>query len=176
MYQNETNCQATLTIATVEDLQHEQWIKKPVGNRFSRTTSHIQRFHTHSRRCRRFLKVYFCDPLETTQQTILCERSDFYFHQTRMRPEHHPDGKRHSFHCRSKETNEGQTGISIKHATIKRTQTAGMIERNPQKLQTFLKINNSADQYVNIAVMAQNSTYHASMKCAPTAIFHGGTP
>ena len=56
-----------------------------------------------------------------------------------------------------------QAGIMFKHATIKYAQKIGIIERTHQKLQTILKINISADkpqwdQFVNIAVMAHNTT------------------
>ena len=74
-----------------------------------------------------------------------------------------------------------ETGITIKHATIKHAETIGMTERTHQELKTILKINISADQRqwdqdVNIAVMAHNTTYHNSVKCASTEIFHGRTP
>ena len=50
-----------------------------------------------------------------------------------------------------------------------------------RKIQKILKINVSADQpqwdqYVIIAVMALNTTYHTSLKCSPTEVFHGRTP
>ena len=73
-----------------------------------------------------------------------------------------------------------QDGIRIEHATTKHAQTIGMIERTHQKLKTILNIEIIAeqpqyDQYVNIAVMAHNTTYHASLECAQTEIFHGKT-
>ena len=69
-----------------------------------------------------------------------------------------------------------QAGISIKDA-----RTIGMIEPIQEKLKIFLKTTIGADQpqwdhYVNIAVLAHNTTYHAPLKDAPTEIFHGRTP
>ena len=48
-------------------------------------------------------------------------------------------------------------------------------------METILKTNMSAEQlqweqYVNIAVMVHNTTYHVSLKGAPTDNFHGTTP
>ena len=72
-------------------------------------------------------------------------------------------------------------GIKIDHATVKHAQTIGMVERSHQKLKQILKINVSADspqwdRYVNIAVMAHNTTYHNSLKCTPSEVFHGRLP
>ena len=74
-----------------------------------------------------------------------------------------------------------QAGIQVSHATIKHAQTIGMIEGSHQKLKQILKINVSADQpqwdrYVNLAVMAHNTTHHQNLKCTPTEIFHGCVP
>ena len=73
-----------------------------------------------------------------------------------------------------------QVAISINDATIKHAQTIGMTQGTQQKLKTLLKINISAkqlqwDQYLNIAVTAYNTSYRASLKCAPAEIFHGRT-
>ena len=65
-------------------------------------------------------------------------------------------------------------GIQIEHATVKHAQTIGMVERSHQKLKQILKINVAADspqwdKYVNLAVMAHNTTYHQLLKCTPRA-------
>ena len=72
-------------------------------------------------------------------------------------------------------------GIKIDHATVKHAQTIGMLERSHQKLKQNLNLNVSADspqwdRYVNIAVMAHNTTYHQSLKCTPSEVFHGRIP
>ena len=74
-----------------------------------------------------------------------------------------------------------KAGIKISHATIKHAQTIGMIERSHQRLKQVLKINVSVDRpqwdrYVNLAVMAHNTTYHQTLKCSPTEVFHGRVP
>ena len=56
-----------------------------------------------------------------------------------------------------------------------------MIKRSHQKLKQTLKLNVSADRpqrdrYVNIAVMAHNTTYHQTLKCTPTELFHRRVP
>ena len=71
--------------------------------------------------------------------------------------------------------------IHISHATIKHAQTIGMVERTHAKLKKILKISVNADRpqwdrFVDIAIMAHNTTYHDSLKCSPTEIFHGRTP
>ena len=74
-----------------------------------------------------------------------------------------------------------KSGIIIEHATIKHAQTIGVIERNHQRLKQILKINVATDspqwdRYVNFAVMAHNTTYHSSLKCTPSEVFHGRVP
>ena len=69
-------------------------------------------------------------------------------------------------------------GIQIEHATVKHAQTIGMVERSHQRLKQILKINVAADspqwdKYVNLAVMAHNTTYHQS---TPSELFHGTVP
>ena len=69
----------------------------------------------------------------------------------------------------------------ISHATIKHAQTIGMVERTHAKLKKVPKISVNADRpqwdrYVDIAIMAHNTTYHDSLKCSPTDIFHGRIP
>ena len=74
-----------------------------------------------------------------------------------------------------------RAGIKVSHATIKHAQSIGMVERSHQRLKQILKINVSADRprcdrYVNLAVVAHNTTYHQSLKCSPTEVFHGRVP
>ena len=71
--------------------------------------------------------------------------------------------------------------VHISHATIKHAQTIGMVERTHAKLKKILKFSVNADRpqwdrYVDIAIMAHNTTYHDSLKCSPTEIFHGRIP
>ena len=71
--------------------------------------------------------------------------------------------------------------IRVSHATIKHAQTIGMIERSHQRLKQILKTNVSVDRpqwdrYINLAVMAHNTTYHQTLKCSPTEVFYGRIP
>ena len=72
-------------------------------------------------------------------------------------------------------------GIIIPRATQKHCQTMVTIERSQQKLKQKLKINVASDashedRYVNLAVMAHNTSYHKTLKCSPSAKFHGPVP
>ena len=74
-----------------------------------------------------------------------------------------------------------KTGIKVSHATIKHAQTIRMIEMSHQRLKQILKINVSADcpqwdRYLNLAVIAHNTTYHQTLKCSPTEVFHDRVP
>ena len=71
--------------------------------------------------------------------------------------------------------------IHISHATVKHAQTIGMVERKHVKLKNIHKISVNADRpqwdrHVDVAIMAHNTTYHDSLKCSPTEIFHGRIP
>ena len=76
---------------------------------------------------------------------------------------------------------KNKAGIKVSHATIKHAQSIGMIERSHQRLKQILKTNVSVDRpqwdrYVNLAVMGDNTTYHQTLKCSPTEVFHGRIP
>ena len=68
----------------------------------------------------------------------------------------------------------------MQHTKISYAQTRGMRKIDHQKLEVMLKINVGADQpqldeNVNIAVIAQNKTYHDSLNCSTTELFHDRT-
>ena len=73
-------------------------------------------------------------------------------------------------------------GIKFEHATVKHSQTKGTVKRSHQRLKQILTINNVSadsphlDKYVNLAVMAHNTTYHQPLKCTPSEVFHGRIP
>ena len=72
-------------------------------------------------------------------------------------------------------------GNKFEHATVKHAETIGMLERSHQRLKQILKVNLSTDspqwdKYVNLAVMGHNTTYHQSLKCTPSKVFHGRIP
>ena len=72
-------------------------------------------------------------------------------------------------------------GIQIKCATTKHPQTIGKLERTHSSLKTNLKMA-SGDyrrqwhKYLPLAVLNYNTTYHATLGCEPSRIFHGRIP
>ena len=72
-------------------------------------------------------------------------------------------------------------GIRIKWATTKHPQTIGKLERTHASLKTNLKMA-SGDyrrqwhKYLPLAVLNYNTTYHATLGCEPSKIFHGRIP
>ena len=72
-------------------------------------------------------------------------------------------------------------GIQVKCATTKHPQTIGKLERTHASLKTNLKIA-SGDyrrqwhKYLPLAVLNYNTTYHATLGCEPSRIFHGRIP
>ena len=72
-------------------------------------------------------------------------------------------------------------GIQIKCATTKHPQTIGKLERTHASLKANLKMA-SGDyrrqwhKYLPLAVLNYNTTYHATLGCEPSRIFHGRIP
>ena len=72
-------------------------------------------------------------------------------------------------------------GITLQHATTKHAQTIGMLERTHASLRKTLKIETGVrrsmwHKYVNIAVSNYNTSYHTSIGCEPSRVFHGHVP
>ena len=75
----------------------------------------------------------------------------------------------------------GVLGITLKHATTKHAQTIGLLERSHASIKQALKIETGErrslwHKYVNIAVPNYNTSYHASIGCEPSRVFHGRIP
>ena len=75
----------------------------------------------------------------------------------------------------------GVLGITLKHATTKHAQTIGLIERSHASIKQTLKIETGErrslwHKYVSIAVLNYNTSYHASIGCEPSRVFHGRIP
>ena len=57
-----------------------------------------------------------------------------------------------------------------------------MVERSHAKLKKIIRkitVNTDSpqcDRYIDIAIMAHNTTYHDSLECSPTEIFQGRVP
>ena len=71
--------------------------------------------------------------------------------------------------------------IRIDHASTKHAQTIGILERTHASVKSSLKISTGErrsmwHKYVQIAVMNYNTSYHESLGCEPTTVFHGRIP
>ena len=75
----------------------------------------------------------------------------------------------------------GVLGITLKHATTKHVQTIGLLERSHASIKQSLKIETAErrslrHKYINIAVLNYNTSYHSSIGCEPSRVFHGRIP
>ena len=75
----------------------------------------------------------------------------------------------------------GVLGVTLKHATTKHAQTIGLLERSHKSIKKALKIETGErrslwHKYINIAVLNYNTSYHTSIGCEPSRVFHGRIP
>ena len=75
----------------------------------------------------------------------------------------------------------GVLGITLRHATTKHAQTIGLLDRSHASIKQSLKIETGErrslwHKYVSIAVLNYNTSYHASIGCEPSRVFHGRIP
>ena len=75
----------------------------------------------------------------------------------------------------------GVLGITLKHATTKRAQKIGLLERSHMSINKALKIETGErrsfwHKYVSIAVLQYNTSYQKSIGCEPSRVFHGRIP
>ena len=72
-------------------------------------------------------------------------------------------------------------GITFKCATTKHPQTIGKLQRTNASVKTNLKMASGEDRrqwhkYLPLAVLNFKSTYHSSIGCEPSKVFHGRIP
>ena len=72
-------------------------------------------------------------------------------------------------------------GIQIRCATTKHPQTIGKLERTHASLKTNLKMASGEyrrqwHKYLPLAVLNYNTSYHSTLGCEPSRIFHGRIP
>ena len=72
----------------------------------------------------------------------------------------------------------GVLGITLKHATTKHAQTIELLELSHASIKQALKIETGErrslwHKYINIAVLNYNTSYHTSIGCEPSRVFHG---
>ena len=75
----------------------------------------------------------------------------------------------------------GVPGITLKHATTKHAQTIGLLARSHASIKQALKIETGEwrslwHKYINIAILNYNTSYHTSIGCEPSRVFHGRIP
>ena len=75
----------------------------------------------------------------------------------------------------------GVLGTTLKHATTKYAQTIGLLERSHVSIKKALKIETGEwkslwPKYINIAVLNYHTSYHTSIGCEPSRVFHGRIP
>ena len=72
----------------------------------------------------------------------------------------------------------GVFGITLKNPTTKHAQTSGLLERSHASIKQVLKVETGErrslwHKYLNIAVLNYNTSYHTSIGCEPSRVFHG---
>ena len=70
---------------------------------------------------------------------------------------------------------------NLEYATVKHPQNIGSFESTHPSLKQYLgiyehKIKHDWHNYVDLAVFVQNTSYHPSIGCTPTFLFHGRQP
>ena len=75
----------------------------------------------------------------------------------------------------------GVLGITLKHAITKHAETIWLLEQSHASIKQALKIEIGErrslwHKYVSIAVLNYNTSYHASIACEPSRVFHGRIP
>ena len=71
----------------------------------------------------------------------------------------------------------GVLGITLKHATTKHAQTIGLLEPSRASIKQALKVETGErrslwHKYVHFAVLNYNTSYHTSIGCEPSRVFH----
>ena len=75
----------------------------------------------------------------------------------------------------------GVLGITLKHATTKHAQTIGLLERSHASIKQSVKIETGErtslwHEYISIAVLNYNTSYHSIIGSEPSRVFHGRIP
>ena len=72
-------------------------------------------------------------------------------------------------------------GITLKNATTKHAQTIGLLDRSHPSIKQTLKRGTGErrslwHKYVSIPVLNYKTSYHASIGCEPSRVFHARNP
>ena len=68
--------------------------------------------------------------------------------------------------------------IQLEHVSLKHPQTIGVVERSHATLKRLSKLNTDEKwttwyRYVDLATFIDNTSYHSSIGCTPSSLFHG---
>ena len=71
--------------------------------------------------------------------------------------------------------------IKTSNASLKHPQTIGVVERSHAAVAHILKLNSNQafenwHKYALLAIFNHNTSYHTSIGCSPTVLFHGREP
>ena len=71
--------------------------------------------------------------------------------------------------------------FEISHASLKHLKTIGVVKRSHAALARILRLNSNQaftnwHKYVPLATFIHNTSYHTSIGCSPTVLFHGREP
>ena len=71
--------------------------------------------------------------------------------------------------------------VKLDHASLKHPQFVGVVERSHCVLKLFLKLNTNEQlsdwyKYVSLATFIHKTSYHSTIGCSPTVLFHGREP
>ena len=71
--------------------------------------------------------------------------------------------------------------VQLKHASLNHPQTVGVVERSHGALKRILKLQTNEQwndwyKYVPLAAFIHNTSFHSTIGCSPTALFHGREP
>ena len=75
----------------------------------------------------------------------------------------------------------GVLGITLEHVTTKHAQTIRLLEQSHASMNQVLNIETGDrrslwHKYVSFAVLTYNTSYHESIGCEPSRVFHGRIP
>ena len=128
-----------------------------------------------------FSKYVFAQPLTSKSAETICK----YLMQCFMRHSYIPTLvlPDQGLQFTSKMLKELSTLLEfrLKHATLKPVQTIGVVERSHGPLKRYLKIYENQIQhdwhkYIDLAVFQDNTSYHSTIGCPPSLVFHGRVP
>ena len=128
-----------------------------------------------------FTKYLFAIPLTNVRaETIARELVGIFFRHSYI-PEIILSGLRTTFVSELFHELTKLLEVQLKHASLKHPQTVGVVERSHSALKRILKLETNEQwndwyKYVPLALFIHNTSYHSTIGCSPTALFHRREP